>query len=100
MWDIGEAKDDIRATHSGVPANTKLVPIGGRATCLRKKIGKNLMVMPDAKPNITSDVARKYGTYCLPRLIFNPGCRLSAALPEHINKMYRQRRGLLPRAEN
>lgn len=59
MWEIGEAKDDTTATHSGVPAKTKLVPMGGSATCLRKKIGKNLMVMPDAKPNITSDVARK-----------------------------------------
>lgn len=59
MWEIGEAKDDIMATHRGVPAKMKLVPMGGSATCLRKKIGKNLMVMPDAKPNITSDVARK-----------------------------------------
>lgn len=57
------------ATHKGVPARMKLVPIGGKATCFRKKIGKNLMVMPDAKPNRTSDVARKYGTDRLLRLL-------------------------------
>ena len=47
------------ATHSGVPARMKFVPIGGSATCLRKKMGKNLIVMPDARPNTTSEVAKK-----------------------------------------
>lgn len=66
---IGEARDDIIATHIGVPARMKLVPIGGSATCFKKKIGKNLMVMPDARPNNTSEVARKYGTDVLLRLL-------------------------------
>lgn len=48
----------MTATHSGVPANTKLVPTGGSSTCLRKKMGKNLAVMPEAKPNSMSEVAR------------------------------------------
>ena len=58
-WERGEARKDMAATHSGVPAKMKLVPMGGSSTCLRKKMGKNLMVMPDANPNNTSEVARK-----------------------------------------
>lgn len=59
----------MMATHKGVPARMKLVPIGGSATCFRKKMGKNLMVMPDARPNSTSDEAMKYGTDFLLRLL-------------------------------
>ena len=82
MFEIGAARDDMIATHKGVPARTKLVPMGGNATCLRKKIGKNLMVMPDANPNSTSDVARRYGMYCSLTVLFGPCCCVSEALPE------------------
>lgn len=58
ICESGDAKKDMAATHSGVPANMTLVPTGGSATCLRKKMGKNLMVIPDAKPNRMSEVAR------------------------------------------
>lgn len=86
MCAIGDARDDTMATHSGVPAKTKLVLIGGSATCFRKKIGKNLIVMPDASPNITSDVARKYGMDRLLRLLLDVDRCGSAALPVHIAK--------------
>ena len=69
------------ATPSGAPAKTKLVPIGGKATCLRKKMGKNLMVMPAASPPSMSDMARKYGTALLPKLLFvEADCCTSALL--------------------
>ncbi len=53
------------ATARGVAAITKLVATGARPTCLRKKMGKNLMVMPVANPNSRSDVARRYGIECV-----------------------------------
>lgn len=43
---------------------TKLVATGVRPTCLRKKMGKNFMVMPVANPNSRSEVAKRYGTEC------------------------------------
>lgn len=58
--------------------------MGGSATCFKKKMGKNLMVMPDANPNSTSDVARRYGMYCFLTLLVDGGCCVSVALPEHI----------------
>lgn len=65
---FGDTKDDMRATARGLPAITKLVPTGGSPTCCKKKMGKNLMVMPDAKPNMRSAVARMYGMTLVLRL--------------------------------
>ena len=58
----GAVTADTAATAKGLPAITKLVATGARPTSLRKKMGKNLMVMPDAKPKTRSDVARSQGT--------------------------------------
>ena len=58
----------MRATARGLPAITKLVPTGGSLTCCKKKMGKNLMVMPEANPNIRSAVARMYGMSLVLRL--------------------------------
>ena len=51
-------KAETAATARGVPAMTKLVATGAKPTCLRKKMGKNLIVMPDANPNSRSEVAK------------------------------------------
>ena len=66
---------------SGSPAKIKFVPIGGRPTCLRKKMGKNLMVMPEARPKRTSDAARKYGIALLLKVPAGLCCCASEALP-------------------
>lgn len=55
---VGVTNDDMTAIARGLPAMTKLVPTGGNPTCCRKKMGKNLIVMPEASPNIKSAVAK------------------------------------------
>ena len=74
---FGVTSDDMTAIARGLPAITKLVPTGGNPTCCRKKMGKNLIVMPEASPNIKSAVAKMYGMILVLRL----RCFLSETVP-------------------